>query len=242
MLWVFFHLFVSYLPVSLGTFVHLLSSFSPVQLFATLWTLGRPPGSSVHGILQARILEEVAMPSSVGYSHPGIKLASPAIYLWTAWEASLSGLLKPCRVRTLVSGVKPHSVMHILLFCHSVMSDSLWPHGLQHARLPCPSSSPRVCSNSCPLSQWCHPTVSSSVVPFSSCLRSSPELGSFLMSQLFASVGQSTGASTSTSILPMNIQDCFPLGLTGWISFLSKGLSRVFSSTTVRRHQFFEFF
>ena len=178
MLCIFFHLFLSYLPVSLGTHVYLLSSFSHVWLFATLWTLDRPPGSSFHGILQARILEEVAMPS----------------------------------------------------------------HGLQHSRLPCPSSSPRICSNSCPLSQWCHPTVSSSVVPFSSCLRSSPELGSFPMSQLFASSGQSIGASTSTSILPMNIQDWFPLGLTGWISFLSKGLSRVFSSTIVRRHRFFEFF
>ena len=120
--------------------------------------------------------------------------------------------------------------------------DSLRPRGLQHARLPCPSPTPGACTNSYPLNWWCHPIISSSVVPFSSCLQSSPELGSFPMSQLFASSGQSIGASTSTSILPVNIQDWFPLGLTGWISFLSKGLSRVFSSTTVRRHQFFEFF
>ena len=119
------------------------------------------------------------------------------------------------------------------------MSDFLQPHGLQHSRLPCPSLSPRVCSNSCPLSQWCHPTVSSSVVPFSSCLQSSPDLGSFQMSQLFASVGQSIGVSASTSVLPMNIQHWFPLGWTGWISLQFKGLSMVFSNTTVQKHQFF---
>ena len=119
----------------------------------------------------------------------------------------------------------------LLLSSHSVMSDSLWPHGLQHARLPCPSSSPRVCSNSYPSSWWCHPTISSSVIPFSFCLQFFPASGSFPMSQLFASGGQSVGVSASASILPMNIQDWFPLGLTGLISSLSKGLSRVFSST-----------
>ena len=109
---------------------------------------------------------------------------------------------------------------------------------LQHTRLPCPSLSSGVCSNSCPLSQWCHPTISSSVTPFSSCPQSFPALGSFTMSQLFASGGQSIGASASVSILPMNTDGWFPLGLTGLI-LMSKGLSIIFSSTTVQKHQFF---
>ena len=124
-------------------------------------------------------------------------------------------------------------------FSRSVVSDSLWPHGLQHTRPPCPSPTPEVYSNSCPLSRWCHPTISSSVIPFSSCLRSFPASGSFQMSQFFASGGQSIGVSVSPSVLPMNIQDWFPLGLTGLISLQSKGLSRVFSNTTVQKHQFF---
>ena len=119
------------------------------------------------------------------------------------------------------------------------MSDSLWPHGLQHARPPCSSPTPRVYSNSCPVSRGCHPTISSSVVPFSSCFQSFPASGSFQMSQFFTSSGQSTGHSASTSVLPMNTQDWFPLGWTGWISLQSKGLSRVFSNTTVQKHQFF---
>ena len=117
------------------------------------------------------------------------------------------------------------------------MSNSLQPHGLQHTRLPCPSLSPRVCSNSCPLSWWCHPTISSSVITFSSHLQSFPASGSFPMSQLFTSRGQSIGASVS--VLLVNIQDWFPLGLTGLIPFQSKWLSRVFSNTTVQKHQFF---
>ena len=119
------------------------------------------------------------------------------------------------------------------------MSDSLWPHGLQHARLPCPSPTPRVCSNPCPLSQWCHPTISSSVIPSSSHLQSFPASGSFQLSQFFTAGGQSTGASASTSVLSLNIQGWFPFGLTGVISLQSKGLSRVFSNTTVRKHHFF---
>ena len=122
-----------------------------------------------------------------------------------------------------------------LLFRHSVLSDSLQPQGLQHTRLPCPSPSPRACSNSCPLSRWCHPTILSSVIPFSSCLQSPPASGSFLMSQLFVSGGQSIGVSASASVLAMNIQDWFPLGLTGLISLQSKGLSRVFSNTTMAK-------
>ena len=120
------------------------------------------------------------------------------------------------------------------------MSDSLQPNGLQHTRISCPSPSLRVCSNSCPLSWWCHPILSSSVVPFSSFLQSLPASGSFPMSQLFASGGQSIGTSVSVSVLPMNSQGWFSLGLTGLFSFLSKGLSRAFSSTRVPEHQFFD--
>ena len=119
------------------------------------------------------------------------------------------------------------------------MSDSLRPHGLQHTRLPCPSSTPGACSCSHPSSWWCHPTISSSVIPFSSCLQSFPASGSFPMGQFFASGGQIIGASASASILPMNVQDWFPLALTGLISFLSKGLSRVCFSATVQKHQLF---
>ena len=119
------------------------------------------------------------------------------------------------------------------------MWDSLWPHGLQHTRLPCSAPTPQAYSNSCPSSQWCCPTISSSVIPFSSCLQSVPASGSFPISQFFTSGGQSIGVSASASVLQMNIQDWFPLGLTGWISLPSKGLSRVFSNTTVQKHQFF---
>ena len=125
------------------------------------------------------------------------------------------------------------------LFSRSVVSNSMQPHGLQNAGLPCPSPFPRVCSNSCQLSRWCHPTISSSVIPFSSHLQSLPAPGSFQMSQLFASGDQSIRGSVSTSVLPMNIQDWFPSGWTSWISLQSKGLSRVFSNTTVQERQLF---
>ena len=121
-------------------------------------------------------------------------------------------------------------------FSHSVVSDSLWPHEPQHARTPCPSPTPGVHPNPCPLSRWCHLTISFSAILFSSCLQSFPGSGSFQMSQLFASGGQSTGVSASTSVLPMNIQDWVLLGWTGWISLQFKGLSRVFSNTTVQNH------
>ena len=124
-------------------------------------------------------------------------------------------------------------------FSRSVVSDSLRPHELQHARPPYPSPTPGVYSNSCPLSWWCHPTTSSSVVPFSSCPQSFPASESYQMSQLFILGGQSIEFSASTSVLPMNTQDWSPLGWTGWISLKSKGLSRVFSSTTVQKHQLF---
>ena len=125
-------------------------------------------------------------------------------------------------------------------FSFSVMSNSLWPHGLQHTRLACPSPTPRACWNSCRSSWWCHPTISSSVVPFS-CLQSFPASGYFQMSLCFASVAKVLGvsASASASVLPMNIQDWSPLGWTGWISLLSKGFSKVFSNSPVQKHQFF---
>ena len=123
-------------------------------------------------------------------------------------------------------------------FSRSVVSDSLRPHELQHARPPCPSPTPGVHSDSGPSSQWCHPAISSSVVSFFSCPQSLPTSKSFPMSQLFTWGGQSIGASASTSVLPMNIQDWFPLGRTGWISLQSNVLSRVFSNTTIQQHQF----
>ena len=130
-------------------------------------------------------------------------------------------------------------VTSVSQFSCSVMSASLWPHGLQHARPPCPSPTPKAYSNSCPWSEWCHTTILSTVIPFSSCLQSFTASGSFQMSQFFPSGGQSIGVSASGSVLPMNIKDWFPLGWTGLISLQSKGLSRVFSNTTVQKHQFF---
>ena len=132
-----------------------------------------------------------------------------------------------------------YTMEYSVQFSRSVVSDSLRPHEPQHARPPCPSPAPRVHPNLCPLSRWCHPTISSSVVPFSSCPQSFPASGSFQMSQPFASGGQSIGVSASALVLPMNIQDWFPLGWTGWISLQSKGLSRVFSNTAVQNNQFF---
>ena len=129
--------------------------------------------------------------------------------------------------------------LHSIQFSCSVMSDSLQPHELHHTRPPCPSPTPGVHSDSCPLSRWCRLTISSSIVPFSSCIQSFPASGSFQMSQFFTSGGQSIGVSASTSVLPVNTQDWSPLGWTGWISLQFKGLSGVFSNTTVQKHQFF---
>ena len=120
-----------------------------------------------------------------------------------------------------------------------LVSDSLWPHGLQHSRLPWTPPTPGAYSNSCPSSRWCHPAISSSIVPFSSCLQSFPASGSFPVRKFFASGGQSIGVSASASVFPVNIQDWFPLGWNSWISLQSKGLSRVFSNITVQKHQFF---
>ena len=148
---------------------------------------------------------------------------------------------KPPRDQSLLLPISEacFSVFSSVQFSRSVVSDSLWPHEPQHTRPPCPSLTPRVHPNPCPSSWWCHPTISSSVVPFSSCSQSFPASGSFQMSQLFASGGQSIGVSAVASVLPINTQDWSPLGWTGWISLQSKGLSRVFSNTTVQKHQFF---
>ena len=166
---------------------------------------GNPPGSSVHRILQARILEWV----SISFSKDG------------KWIMSLrEGAF--CVTVSL-----------------SVVPDSLQPYGVQHTRLPCPSPTPRACSNSHPSSQWCHPAISSSVIPFSSCPQSLAASEYFPMSQVFVWGGQSTGVSALASFLPKNTQDWSPSEWTGWISLKSKELSRVFSNTTVQKHQFF---
>ena len=149
--------------------------------------------------------------------------------LQESWNSAPESMQSPDNLRISV-------YTYTLSFSCSVVSDSLQSHGLQHTRLPCPSLSPRGCSNSCPLNWWCYPTISSSVIPFSSCLQSFPASGSFPLSQLFASAGQSIGATASASILPVNIQGRFPLGLTGWISLQSKGLSGI----TVQKLQFFD--
>ena len=158
---------------------------------------------------------------------------------------------EPSHVTWFILPLRFHDIVHcgfsvigdlfffLVQFSHSVTSNSLQPHCLQNARPPCPSPIPGACSNSCPSSRWCHPTISSSVVPFSSCLQSFPASGSFPRSQFFTSGGRSVGVSASASALPMNIRDWFPLGWTGWISLQSKGLSRVFSNTTAQKHQFF---
>ena len=173
------------------------------------------PGFSVHRIFQARILEWVAMPSSRGSSQLRDRTQSSHI---------AGGFLG----KNTQNDKDPHSVQ----FSHSVISSSLQLHGLQHARPPCPSPTLRVYSNSCPLSQWYYLTISSSIASFSSHFQSFPASRSFLVSQFFASRGQSIGISASASVLPMNIRDWFPLGWTDWFFFLSKGLSRVFSNTT----------
>ena len=168
-------------------------------------------GSSVHGIFQAKILEWVAIPFR-GSSRPKDQTCISCIGRWNLYHScGCCSVAKSCL--------------------------TLRSHGLQHARLPCPSLSPGVCSNSCPLSQWCHPTISS-VIPFSPCPQSSPASGSFPVNWLFASGVQSIRASTSASVLPMNIQGWFPLGLTGLISLQSKRLPRVFSGT-IQKCQFF---
>ena len=185
-----------------------------------------PPGSSVQGILQARTLGCIAIPSSRGSSRPRDQTHISCV---------------SCISRQILYHLNHQGsgCLSSVQFSHSVVSNSLQHHELQHSRPPCPSPTPGVYPKSCPLSWWCHPTISFSVVPFSSCLQSFPTSGSFSMSQLFVSGGQSIGVSASTSVLPMNTQAWSPLGWTGWISSQSKGLSRVFSNTTVQKYQFF---
>ena len=167
-----------------------------------------------------------------------------------SYTSQRSGFLGCLTVRWGMGGGSSHvsliekSISNLDQFSsvQSVVSNSLWPHELQHARCSCPSPTPRVYSNSSPSSWWCHPTISSQpshLVPLSSCLQSFPASGSFLMSHFFAWGGQSIGVSASASVLPVNIQDWFPLGRTSWISLQSKRLSRVFSNTTVQKRQFF---
>ena len=209
------------------------------------------PGSSVHGIFQVRILEWVAISFSRGSSWPRdqTQVSHTVGRLFTIWATRearkwveecgkgriFSFILKSDSF-ILYSKQKTGKNVFLLLFSHLVMSSSLQPHGLQHSRLPCPSLSPRACSNSYPLSWWCHPTISSSVTPFF-CPQSFLASGSFPMSQVFTAGSQSVGASAS--VLLKNIQDWFPLGLTALIFLLSNVFSRVFSNTTVRKHQFF---
>ena len=163
--------------------------------------------------------------------------------IWVCFSAHYKSYLKKVEavmIPEFALGLQSLIVVSSVQFSRSVVSDSLQRHVLQHARPPCPSPSPGVHPNSCPSSRWCHPAISSSVIPFSSCPQSLPASESFPMNQLFAWGGQSIGVSALASVLPMNIQDWFPLGWTGEISLQSKGLSRVFSHTRVLKHQFFD--
>ena len=212
------------------------------------------PDSSVHGLLQAIILEWVAMPFSSGSSWLRNRTRVPTLRA-DSLQSELPGknhVNKIIKSKYLCSVSDPRgktfsfSLLSVcyLCVCHQFSSVAqlcltLRHHELQHVRPPCPSPILRVYSNSCPSSWWCHPVISSSVVPFSSWPQTLPESGSFPMSQLFAWGGQDIGISASASGLPMNTQDWPPLGWTGWISLQSKGLSRVFSNITVQKHQFF---
>ena len=171
----------------------------------------------------------------------GELLMSETIFLWSVCHPVILFIITELMFVKLCYWIEMVNLTtRKVQFSGSVVSESLRPHGLQHARLPCPSPTLRACSNSCPLSWWCHPTISSSVVPFSSCLQSYPASGSFQMSQFFTSGGQSIRwSSASASVLPKNAQDWSPLGWTGWLSLQSKGLLRVFFNSTVQKHQFF---
>ena len=195
------------------------------------------PGFSVYGVFQARILEWVAVSFSRGsfWSRDQTWFSCNAGRFFTSWTTREALLTPLVILKCKHSFESPSSVQ----FSRSVESDSLRPHESQNTRPPCPSPTPGVHSNSCPCSQCCHPAISSSVIPFSSCPQSLPASGFFPMSQLFTWGGQSIGDSASASVLPMNTQDWSHLGWTGWISLQSKGLWRVFSNTTVQKHQFF---
>ena len=184
----------------------------------------------------------------MGNRFPAISIIS--VYLISTYLCGFLWYMSQTKATTLqrnISRLTLAIVIGVIFFCFfssvqfslSVVSDSLRPHDLQHARPPCPSPTPEAYPNSCPSSRWCHPAISSPVVPFSSCPQSFPASESFPMSQLFTWDGQSIGVSVPASVLPMNTQDWSPLGWTGLISLQSKGLSRVFSNTTVQKHQFF---
>ena len=212
----------------------LLSCFSRVRLCVTPQTAAHQV--PIPGILQARTLEWVAISFSNAWKWKAKVKSLSRVWLFaTPWTAAYqapppmgfsrqeyrSGVPSPSpykRVNNIIWEMKNNFSIQSVQFSRSVMSDSLWPHGLQHTRLPCPSPTPRACSNSCPSSRWYYSTISSSVVSFSSCLQSFPASGSFPMSQIFTSGGQRIGISASVSVLPMNIQDWFPLGWTGLIS------------------------
>ena len=199
------------------------------------------PGLPVyHQLLESNQTHVHWVSDAIQPSHPLSFPSPPALSLFQH-----QGLFKWVSSSHQVAKVLEFQLQHIYIyissvqFSHSVVSNSLRTHGLQHTRPPCPSPTPGPYSNSCPLSRWCHPTISSSVVPYSSCFQSFPASGSFPMKQIFSSGGQNIRASASASVLRMNIQDWSPLGWTGWISLQSKGLSSVFSNTTVEKHQFF---
>ena len=203
------------------------------------------PGSSVHGIFQAIVLEWIAISFSRGSSQSRDR--TQVSHIVDTLPSEPPGMsINSHKYRQIVAGVilgifwilKKIFPIHSVQFSCSIMSNSLRPYVVQRARPPCPLPTPRAYSSSCPLSQWCHPTISSTVIPFSSCPQSFPASGSFPMSQIFTSDGQSIGVSASASVLPMNIQDWFLLGWTGWISLQAKGSSRVFSNTIVQKHQF----
>ena len=190
------------------------------------------------------------------YSFFSLVIICSFFRLWRSWKSRISHFFPPLLTSLLCTTfsnpyslsltdydytiivLDESSVFYIQFSSVSQLCPTLQPHELQHTRPPCPSPTPRVHPNLCPLSRWCHPTISSSVVPFSSCPQSFPASGSFQMSQLFALGGQNIGVSASTSVLPMNTQDWSPLGWTGWISLQSKGLSRVFSNITIQKYQF----
>jgi len=204
----------------LDKWIALMNSFSSVQFSRSVMSDSLLPHESQH--------TRPPCPSPT----PGVHSNSRPLSQWChrAISSGVCCLYFPPRIIKLVLGCCWSVAQSNLILCNCMD---------RSARLPCPSPSPRACSNLCPLSPWCHPTISPSFITFSSCLPSSPASGSFLMSRFFASGGQSSRASASASILPMNIQDLFPLGLIAWISFQSKGLSRIFSNTIVQKHQFF---
>ena len=173
----------------------------------------------------------------VQLSHPYMTTGKTIAFTRCSFDGKVISLLFNMLSRLVIAFLP--MIIHIQFSSVAQSCLNVGPHGLQHARLPCPSPTPGACSNSCPSSQWCHSTISSFVIPFSSCLQSFPASGSFPMSQFFASGGQSIEASASALVPPMNIQDWFSLGLTGLISLQSKGFSRIFSNITVQKHQFF---